>query len=107
MVLPKSIEELMLKPVEIVGEWFANVEVAILEGFASLGESLLEQFSILAIEGVTVFAVCYLVYCSYRVMCSSKDEVFSEFINKGMIAALAYYFAKVGGKIVLHTWGLI
>ncbi|MEG0086547.1 MAG: hypothetical protein RR817_08745 [Niameybacter sp.] len=59
------------------------------------------------IEGIQIIVVTYAFYCACRIMCcGGKDEVFSDYMNKSMIAGLGYFFAKCGGAFILHYMGV-
>lgn len=101
-----AIANFFMTPVEEVKLWLQELEIALGDWMGELLTNAGVGCTIFIIEGVAICAICYAIYCSYRIMCTNKDETFSEYLNKSMIAGLWYFFAKYGGTMILHYLGV-
>lgn len=107
MKVIEAIARFLQCPVESVTEWLDSFTLSFGEWWSSFIENMATGITVGIIEGVSVVVIAYAVYCACRVMCSgSNDEKFSEYISKSLIAALAYFFAKCGGRIILNYIGV-
>ena len=106
MSLLNQIANFFLTPVEQVQLWLQELETALGTWWIDVLTRAGHGITVFLVEGVAICAISYAVYCSCRIMCTNKDETFSEYINKSMIAGLCYFFAKCGGTIILHYLGV-
>lgn len=94
-----------MTPIDSVIKWIDDLGLGLQAAWNTFWHNAMLGTTHLLVEGVAVIVVSYLVYCAVRVMCSNKDETFSEYINKSMIAGLAYFFARYAGYVVLGYIG--
>lgn len=101
----EQLASFFMMPVDQIMLWIQELEESLGLAWAEFWHSASIGITHFAIEGVMVVVISYLVYCALRVMLCNKDETFSEYINKSMVAGLAYFFAKAGGNIILSFIG--
>lgn len=107
MKLLEKLMDLILTPIDKISESLDLLKNTCGEWLDGVMYDIGINATMLFIEGVAVFAVGYTIYCAFRVMCcGGKDEVFSEYINKTMIAGICYFFAKCGGVLLLKALGV-
>lgn len=106
MKLLNQLADFFMTPVDQVTLWMQELSLALGDAWDSFWHTASVSCTQFCVESVAVIVICYLVYCACRVMCTTKDETFSEYINKSMIAGLCYFFAKCGGNIILHYMGV-
>ena len=99
------IADFFMTPVDSVMQWLNDMQVSIGVWWSNLWKDIGLGVAHFAVDGVCIFLVCYMVYTAYRMIITYKDETFSEFINKWMIGALFYFFARVGGAYITHFIG--
>ena len=102
----EMLAEFFGSPVESITAWLDELQIALGDWFSELMANVGIGITSFCIEGVAVFVIGYGVYCACRIMCSNKDETFSEYLNKSLIAAIGYFFVKCGGNIILHYLGV-
>lgn len=101
----EMLSDFFMTPVSQITKWVNELGFALEEVWKTFWHNAAIGATHFVIEGIAVVVICYSIYCAFRVMCSNKDETFSEYINKSMIAAIGYYFAKYGGMALLHYIG--
>lgn len=101
----EMLSDFFMTPIDSIAEWFDSLGLGLQTAINTFWHNVRMGVAQFIIEGITVTVICYLVYCAARVMCTNKDEKFSEYINKSMIAGLAYFFARYGGNIVIRYIG--
>lgn len=106
MKLLNQLADFFMTPVDQIMLWLQELESSLGVWWSEVLTNAGLGITTFVIEGVAICAISYAIYCSCRIMCSSKDETFSEYINKSMIAGLCYFFAKCGGTIILHYLGV-
>lgn len=99
------IGNLLMTPVDGITNWFNDLGLGMQATWDSFCKNASMGITNFVVNGVAVIIVSYLVYCACRVMCSNKDETFSEYINKSLIASLGYFFAKYAGSAILAYIG--
>lgn len=102
----EMLAEFFGSPIESVTAWLDELQVALGDWFLELMQNAMIGITSFFIEGVAIAVIGYSVYCAFRIMCSNKDDTFSEYLNKSLIASLGYFFAKCGGNIILHYLGV-
>lgn len=101
----KLLSDFLSHPVETIELWLDSTSDAIGLWWKSLLTDATIGVTHFIVEGVAIIVVCYSVYCACRVMFTMKDETFSSYINKSMIAGLGYFFVRYGGNIILNLIG--
>lgn len=101
----KLLSDFLTQPAETIELWLDSTSEAIGVWWQSLLTSATIGVTHFLVEGIAVIVIVYAVYCACRVMLTMKDETFSEYINKSMIAGLGYFFARYGGNIILKLIG--
>lgn len=94
-----------MTPIEAIAEWFDSLGIVLQDAFNAFLHNAAIGMTQFVIEGIAIVVISYSIYCAFRVMCSNKDETFSEYINKSMIAALGYYFARYGAASLMNYIG--
>lgn len=102
----EMLADFFMSPVEEVIKWIDQLAEGLKIAWQEFCNNAALGITQFVVEGVAVFMVCYLMYCAFRVMCTSKDETFSDYLNKYMLAGIGYFFAKVGGRILLGGMGV-
>ena len=97
--------EFFTQPTEFITQTLDDMSVNIATWWAGIMHSASVGFTTFMIQGVAICVISYGAYCAGRIMCTTKDENFSEYINKSMIAGLAYFFVKCGGTLILKFLG--
>lgn len=101
----EMLADFFMTPVESITEWIDALGEALQASFNVFLQNAMLGITHFVVEGIAVAVISYSMYCAFRVMCSNKDETFSEYINKGMMAALGYYFARYGATAILKYIG--
>lgn len=101
----EMLAEFFGSPVEKVTEWLDALAEALGVWWSDLLHTASIGITSFVIEGVAVCVIAYTVYCACRIMMTTKDETFSEYINKSMLAGLFYFFARYGGNLLLYFLG--
>lgn len=102
----EMLADFFMTPVSQITKWINELELGIQEALKIFWHNAMIGTTSFIIQGIAVVVISYMVYCAARVMCSSKDETFSEYMNKTLVAGLAYFFAKCGGNIILSYIGV-
>lgn len=90
-------------PMDKVEEWLNDLHETLGEFFTEMFTDMGVGLTTFFIEGAAISVIVYAVYCACRIMITSKDETFSEYLNKSMLAALGYFFAKYGGNLIIRA----
>lgn len=101
----KLLSDFLAQPVDTITAWLDSMSLAMSEWWSTLWTDIAINVTEFLVEGVAVVVIVYSVYCACRVMCTTKDDTFSEYINKSMLAGLGYFFAKYGGRLLLTAIG--
>ena len=99
------LSDFFMMPIDSIAKWIDDLGLSLQTAWNTFWHNAMLGTTHIVVEGIAVVVVSYLVYCAVRVMCSNKDETFSEYINKSLIAGLAYFFARYGGNVVLRYIG--
>lgn len=101
----EMLSNFFMTPVSQITKWMDELGLSIQEALNTFWRNAMIGTTSFLIQGVMVVVICYMVYCAVRIMCTGKDETFSEYMNKSIIAGLAYFFARCGGNIILAYIG--
>lgn len=100
-----KLADFFMTPVGEVVRWINELQIALGNAWDTMWLNIGKGLTYFVVESLTVLVISYAVYCAYRVMFTTKDEKFSEYVNKEMIAAIVYMFVRFGGNVVLSYIG--
>lgn len=106
MAFIEWLSNIVSSPIEGIIQWFNDLGMALGGFFSTAFSHLLGGATIVTIESITCIVLVYSIYCTFRIMFTTKDDQFSEYTNKTLIACVCYYVAKYASVYALHGLGM-
>lgn len=106
MAFIEWLSDLISSPIDGIIQWFNDLGMAIGDFFGTIINNILSNATIVVIEAITCVVLTYGIYCTFRIMFTTKDDQFSEYTNKTLISCICYYVAKYASVYALHMLGM-